>query len=127
MESGEYFAKQAERRKKKSEDHEAKIQKNTEVSLQRKKEKREKEFQPPVEKSIQVKPKKTVEGTTDSLVFLFHHFVIFHCRYEQIGEKCQEKSQTFAGRLKTHCEKSFSSFRKKNCCCFVIPLFQSIR
>ncbi|UJR38221.1 hypothetical protein I4U23_030894 [Adineta vaga] len=67
LETGEYFAKEAERRQKKSEKHQGKLDKNTEVSLQRKKEKREKEYVPPVEKSSQRKQSTTsssVENTS---------------------------------------------------------------
>ena len=64
LESGEYFAKQGERQHKKSESHEAKLEKNTEVSLQRKKAKQEKDFRPPEEKSAKPKEKKNVEETS---------------------------------------------------------------
>lgn len=61
LESGEYFSKQGERRPKKNENHDAKLEKNAEVSLERKKAKREKDFQPPEENSSKRKEKKNVE------------------------------------------------------------------
>ncbi|CAF1128106.1 unnamed protein product [Adineta ricciae] len=66
LESGEYFAKEAERRQKKSEKHQEKLDKNTEVSLQRKKEKREKEYLPPVEKSSQQKQPAASSSTENT-------------------------------------------------------------
>ncbi|CAF4275731.1 unnamed protein product, partial [Rotaria sordida] len=61
LESGEYFAREAERRQKKSEKDQVKLDKNTEVSLKRKKEKREKEFIPPIEKQSNLKQKPTTK------------------------------------------------------------------
>jgi len=68
LESGEYFARETERRQKKSEKHQAKLDKNTEVSLQRKKEKREKEFLPPMEKTPHLKQQQTTADNTSKLV-----------------------------------------------------------
>ncbi|CAF3594688.1 unnamed protein product, partial [Rotaria sp. Silwood2] len=68
LESGEYFDKEAERRQKKSEKYQVKLDKNTEVSLQRKKEKREKEFIPPVEKQFNLKQQSTTTNDTSKLV-----------------------------------------------------------
>ncbi|CAF0719567.1 unnamed protein product [Adineta steineri] len=64
LETGEYFAREAERRQKKSEKHQVKLDKNTEVSKQRKKDKREKEYQPPMEKSSQPKQQATTDNTS---------------------------------------------------------------
>ncbi|CAF0800697.1 unnamed protein product [Rotaria sordida] len=61
LESGEYFAREAERRQKKSEKDQVKLDKNTEVSLKRKKEKRDKEFIPPIEKQSNLKQKPTTK------------------------------------------------------------------
>lgn len=49
-----------------------KLDKNTEVSLQRKKEKREKEFIPPVEKSSHLKQKP---AANEGLISLFYKFI----------------------------------------------------
>lgn len=66
LESGEYFAKEAERREKRSEKLQEKLDKNTEVSLQRKKEKREREYVPPVEKPSNLKKSsQKTSGTTE--------------------------------------------------------------
>ncbi|CAF3163171.1 unnamed protein product [Rotaria socialis] len=64
LETGVYFDREVERRQKKSDKHQVKLDKNTEVSLQRKKEKREKEYIPPVEKQPDFKQKAAAAATT---------------------------------------------------------------
>jgi hypothetical protein len=95
------------------------------VSLQRKKDKREKDFVPPMEKTSQVKPTTTAAAHgRDSFIGFVRLYarlpLVFSSRYNEVGEQCEKETKTLTSRMMFICEnKTSTRLRMVLKCCDV--------